>query len=74
MFEALAKEFDLSPDDSGREFSPGREQFHIAGIDPRRSMYPISASRIPDGKGYEFSAENVELFLQATMEDVSPKR
>jgi hypothetical protein len=33
----------------------------------------LSATRIPDGKGYKFTAENVALLLQAAMKDVSPK-
>jgi hypothetical protein len=73
LFEALAEEFGLSPDDFGREFSTGRERFRVAGIDPRRPKYPISATRIPDGKGYKFTAENVALLLKAAMKDVSPK-
>ena len=74
LFEALAEEFSLSPDDFGREFSTGRERFRVAGIDPRRPKFPISATRIPDGKGYKFTAENVALLLEAAMKDVSPKR
>ena len=31
-----------------------------------------SATRIPDGKGYKFTAENVALLLNAAMKDVSP--
>lgn len=50
----------------------GRERIRVAGIDPRRPKYPISATRIPDGKGYKFIAENVALLLQAAMEDMSP--
>ncbi len=73
LFEALAEEFGLSQNDFGREFSTGRERFRVAGIDPRRPKYPISATRIPDGKGYKFTAENVALLLQAAMKDVSPK-
>lgn len=72
LFEALAEEYGLSPDDFGREFSTGREWFRVAGIDPRRPKYPISATRIPDGKGYKFTAENVAMLLQAAMKDVSP--
>ncbi|NHM17533.1 hypothetical protein [Tritonibacter mobilis] len=45
LFEALAEEFGLSPDDFGREFSTGREKFRVAGIDQRRPNYPISATR-----------------------------
>jgi len=74
IFEALAEEYGLSPDDFGREFSTGRERFRVAGIDPRRPKYPISATRVPDGKGYKFTAENVGLLLQSAMRDVSPKR
>ena len=71
LFEALAEEFGLSPDDFGREFSTGRERFGVAGIDPRRPKYPISATRVPDGKGYKFTAENVALLLKAAMKGVS---
>ncbi len=74
LFEALAEEFGLWPDDFGREFSTGRERFRVAGIDPRRPKYPVSATRIPDGKGYKFTAENVALLLQAAMKDVSQKK
>jgi hypothetical protein len=74
LFAALAEEFGLSPDDFGREFSTGRERFRVAGIDPRRPRYPISATRIPDGKGYKFTAENVALLLRAAMKNVSPNR
>lgn len=73
LFEALAEEYGLSPDDFGREFSTGRERFSVAGIDPRRPKYPISATRVPDGKGDKFTAENVPLLLRAAMRDVSPK-
>ena len=45
----------------------------VRPIDPRRPKYPISAMRIPDGKGYKFTAENVALLLKAAMKDVSPK-
>ena len=73
LFEALAEEFGLSPDDFGREFSTRQERFRVAGIDPRRPKYPISATRIPDGKGYKFTAENVAVLLKASMRDVSSK-
>ena len=73
LFETLAEGFGLSPDDFGREFYTGRERFRVVGIDPRRLEYPISATRIPDGKGYKFTAENVALRLEAAMKDVSPK-
>ena len=40
-FEALAQAFGLSPAAFGRQFSTGREQFRITGIDPRRPKYPV---------------------------------
>jgi hypothetical protein len=40
LFEALAEEFGLSPDDYGRKFSTGREWFRVLGIDPSRPEYP----------------------------------
>ncbi|ROT98117.1 hypothetical protein [Histidinibacterium lentulum] len=73
LFEAFAEEFGLSADDFGREFSTGRERFRVTGIDPRRPRYPISAKRIPDGKDYKFTAENVARLLQAAMRTVSPE-
>ena len=72
-FEALAQAFGLSPADFGRQFSTGREQFRITGIDPRRPKYPVSAERIPDGQGFKFTAEQVVLLLQNGMRDVTPK-
>ena len=60
---ALAEEFGLSPDAFGHEFSTEREWFRVAGIDPRRPKYPISVTRIPDGKCYKFTAENVAMLL-----------
>ena len=72
-FEALSEAFGLSPADYGRQFSTGREQFRITGIDPRRPKYPVSAERIPDGQGFKFTAEQVALLLQSGMKDVTPK-
>ena len=65
MFEVIAEEYGLAPDDYGREFSTGRELFRITGIDPRRPKYPVSVERIPDRKGYKFSAENVAMLLKS---------
>ena len=55
----------MSAADFGREFSTGRERFRIVGIDPRRPRYPVSVERMPDRKGFKFTAENVALLLQA---------
>ena len=72
-FEVLAEAFGLSPTDFGRQFSTGREQFRITGIDPHRPKYPISAERIPDGQGFKFTVDQVALQLQKGMRDVTPK-
>jgi hypothetical protein len=72
-FEALAEAFGLSPADLGRQFSTGRETFRLTGIDPRRPKYPISAERIPDGKGFKFTGDQVALLLQKGMRDVTPR-
>lgn len=72
LFEALAEEYGLSPNEFGRGFSTKRERFLVTGIDPRRPKYPISATRVPNGKDHKFTAENGALLLQAAMKDVSP--
>ena len=72
-FEALVEAFGLSPADYGRQYSTGRELFKIAGIDPRRPKYPVSAERIPDGQGFKFTSDQVALLLQKRMKDVTPK-
>ena len=64
-FEFLAEHYGLQPSDFGREFRTGSERFRITGIDPKRPRYPISAERIPDRRGFKFTAENVVLFLRA---------
>nr|WP_281721237.1 hypothetical protein [Nitrosomonas nitrosa] len=64
-FEFLAEHYGLQPSDFGREFRTGRERFRVTGIDPKRPRYPISAERIPDRKGFKFTAENVAMLLQA---------
>jgi len=63
-FEFLAERYGLQPSDFGREFRTGSKRFRITGIDPKRPRYPISAERIPDRRGFKFTAENVAMFLQ----------
>ena len=64
-FEFLAGHYSLAASDFGREFTTGSERFRITGIDPKRPKYPISAERIPDKRGFKFTAENVAMLLQA---------
>ncbi|RWX59020.1 hypothetical protein EN780_35420, partial [Mesorhizobium sp. M4B.F.Ca.ET.089.01.1.1] len=65
MFVYLAEQYGLAASDLGREFYAGGERFRITGIDPRRPKYPVSAERIPDRRGFKFTAENVVMHLQA---------
>jgi hypothetical protein len=63
VFVLLAERYGLSAGDFGREFTAGGERFRLSGIDPRWPRYPISAERIPDRKGFKFTAENVAMFI-----------
>ncbi len=72
-FDALAEAFELTSTDCGRQFSTGRELFRITGIAPRRTKYPVSAERIPDGQRFKFTSDQVALLLQKGMRDVTPK-
>lgn len=65
MFAYLAEHYGLAASDFGREFTTGSDRFRITGIDPKRPKYPISAERIPDRRGFKFTAENVAMLLQA---------
>jgi hypothetical protein len=72
-FEALAEAFGLSPTDQVRQFSMGRETFKITGIDQRRPKHLISAERVPDGRGFNFAADQVVMLLQKEMKVVTPR-
>jgi len=63
MFEVMADLYGLRPSDFGRTFSTGRETFRITAIHPNRPKYPISVERIPDKRGFKFTAEDVALYL-----------
>ena len=65
MFAYLAERYGLTPSDFGREFIAGGERFRITGIDPKRPKYPVSAERLPDRRGFKFTAENVAMLLKA---------
>jgi hypothetical protein len=65
MFAYLAERYGLAPSDFGREFTAGGERFRITGIDPKRPKYPVSAERLPDRRGFKFTAENIAMLLKA---------
>ncbi|MCY1740743.1 hypothetical protein [Ensifer sp. SL37] len=65
MFALLAGQYGLEATDFEREFIASGERFRITGIDPRRPKYPISVERIPDRRGFKFTADNVAMLLKA---------
>ena len=52
--------FGLEPTDLHREFMFRNEKYKITGIKPRRYRYPISASRVRDGRGFKFPPDVVK--------------
>ena len=63
LFEVMAENYGLKPSDFGRTFSTGGETFRITAINPKRPKYPISVQRLPDKRGFKFTAEDVALYL-----------
>jgi len=51
--------FGFEKDDFGREFRHGGHTFKIDGLHPSRPKYPVTGSRVPDGKRFKFPAESV---------------
>lgn len=51
--------FGLKPEHFGAEFKSGRDTFRITGIKTRRPKYPVSATRVKDGRSYKFTAQQV---------------
>jgi len=66
LFGAMAETYGLSPDDLGRTFTVRGEAFRITGLSPSRPKYPIDVERLPDRRGFKFSADIVALHLKAT--------
>ncbi|MCH4561295.1 hypothetical protein [Mesorhizobium jarvisii] len=62
MFALLAEQYGLEAADFEREFIAGGERFRITA---RRPKYPISVQRIPDRRGFKFTADNVAMLLKA---------
>jgi len=65
-FERLAPKYGLEPSDFGKTFTSLGRQFRITGIKPTRRQYPISGERVPDGKSYKFTAQQVVTGLGKT--------
>lgn len=65
LFDALAQDFGLEPSDFHRVFVINGKTHRITGLNPNRPRYPISTQRIPDGRGFKFTAKDVALYLAA---------
>jgi hypothetical protein len=63
-FKKFAVMYGLQPTDLGRQFRSwhGNELYTITGLSPRRSKYPIHASR-SDGRRFKFGAGEVKARL-----------
>ena len=51
--------FGLKPEHFGATFTSNGKTFKISGINTRCPKYPVSAKRVPDGKGFKFTAQQV---------------
>jgi hypothetical protein len=62
-FRRYAKAYGMEPDDLGKTFkSFTGETYAITGLSPRRSKYPVHATR-SDGKKFKFAPKQVLHFL-----------
>ncbi len=68
LFEVFAEHYGLQPSDFGKTFSTDSETFRITAINPSRPKYPISVERLPDRRGFKFTAKDVALYLKASGE------
>lgn len=66
-FARQAYSIGLKPSDYGKTFSIGGKQYRITDINTRRSAYPVSATRVSDGKGFKFAGIDVALALNGHM-------
>lgn len=60
-FQALAHRFGLSPDDLGKTFISGGDEFKIIGLKRRATKRPIIAEK--DGQRFAFPARSVQFSL-----------
>lgn len=61
--------YGFTPEDLDKTFVSQGRTFKIRGIKTSRPSYPISADRMPDGKGFKFTAEQVLSALGRTVPD-----
>lgn len=58
-WKTVATAYGFQVDDLDKVFRVGGKAYKISGIKPSRSQYPISADRVPDGKGFKFPTAEV---------------
>jgi hypothetical protein len=56
-----AARYGLDPDALGTLFRVGATEYRITGLNTRRPKFPVSATRVPDGKVYKFRANQLPL-------------
>ena len=64
LWTFFAQSNGLPTDGVGRTFISGGKQYRITGCAPRRYRYPISATRVPDGRRFKFTIDQVKRGLQ----------
>lgn len=68
-FKSMAKLVGLEPSDLGKCFVFQNSRYRVTGLSLKRTKFPISAVRIPDGKGFKFTPDQVKKYL----DDLRPK-
>ena len=62
-FQAVAKRYGLDPNHLWAEITIRGKRYMIVGLNPRRHRYPISAKRLPDGRGFKFPVRDIKQAL-----------
>lgn len=70
-FKLHCAQFGFKPEHLGATFKVGRNTYKITGLVPKRYSMPVSAARVPDGRGFKFPAADVLTYLDAP---VAPRR
>jgi hypothetical protein len=71
-FAKNAVKYGLHPDDLGKEFTSRGHTYMITGLKTSRPKFPISASRVTDGKGFKFPADLVLRALGRQVSGLTP--
>jgi hypothetical protein len=58
----MAKMYGMSPEDLGKSFTYGRDQYTIVGLSRKSHKFPLLAKR-SDGKVFKFPVDVVSIFF-----------